>query len=117
MARFSGFKYKIEPRSFSTNQAYDTPILVSQSDFSSGVNNSVLQTAINPENEVYYSENLYVDIKSQLKTRPAFTLHTSTPTNAKINDTFGIQGIGDYAGKIIMARRAPISTADAVEQA
>lgn len=116
MARFSGFKYKIEPKSFSTNQAYDTPILVSQSDFSSGVNNSVLQTAINPENEVYYSENLYVDIKSQLKTRPAFTLHTSTPSSAKINDTFGIQGIGDYAGKIIFAINGKIFLADEIEE-
>lgn len=110
VARFSGFKFKISPRSFSTNQAYDSPILVTQSDFSSGVNNSVLQTAVNQEKEFYYSENLYTDIKSQLKTRPAFVKHTTLEDAT--SSEFGVQGVGMHSDKILFAYNGKVYSCD-----
>ena len=101
MARFSGFKFKFEPRSFSTNQAYDAPIMVTQSDFSGGANNSRLQTAIDVEKEFFYSENLFIDIQSQIKTRPAFVNYASSVPN--IRSLYGIQGIGEFGQYVLVA--------------
>ena len=101
MGRFSGFKFKIEPKSFSTNQAYDAPILVTQSDFSGGINNSRLQTAIDVERELFYSENLYIDIQSQIKTRPAFVNYASV--NPESRAQYGMQGFGEYGDYLLMA--------------
>lgn len=101
MAKFSGFKYQFEPKSFSTNQAYDAPILVTQSDFSGGVNNSRLQTAIDVEKEFFYSENLFIDIQSQVKTRPAFVNYASVVPYHR--SPYGVQGIGEYGDYVLLA--------------
>lgn len=97
----AGFRFGIPPKSFSTNQAYDAPLLITQSDFSGGVNNSKLQTALNVEKEFFYSENLYIDIQSQIKTRPAFTVYAATIPESR--SLYGVQGIGEYGQYVLVA--------------
>ena len=112
------FNFAIDPKSSSTQQSFDNPIMTSQSDFSGGINKSKLQSTIDPEKEVYESINAIVNISSQLTTRSgiskidSFMVNESNPNYP--NGTL-IQGIGEYKDSVLVATGGEVYICDEVE--
>lgn len=100
------FKFAIEPRASATKQAFDNPIMISQSDFSGGINKSRLQTTIDIEKEVFEAINTTVNISSHVVTRGGMSNvgeFETDPTNPGYPNGIGIQGIGEYKEYALLA--------------
>lgn len=100
------FNFAIDPRSAATTQAFDNPIMVSQSDFSGGINRSKLQSTIDVEREVYDTINTVVNIGSHIKTRGGISkvdTFIPNPANPAYPGTAKIQGVGEYQDFALVA--------------
>ena len=100
------FNFAIDPRSAGTKQAFDNPIMISQSDFSGGINKSKLQSTIDATKEVYDTINTVVNIGSHIKTRSGISrvdTFIPNPANPAYPGTAKIQGIGEYQDYALVA--------------